>query len=65
MELRLKENKDGSKQTRIRISTAECREDNILRTFSELLYRAGTLEKESSRFKYFIVDGDLLNKKRG
>lgn len=67
MELQLIENKDGSKQTRIKVSIKEWNADPWLRGRFEAFIKLGELklERESSRYKYFIADGDLLNRKRG
>ena len=65
MELQLIEKKDGSKQTRIKVSHKELRTDRVLWLMIEGFKKRGELklEKESSRYKYFIADGDLLNEK--
>lgn len=65
MELQLIENKDGSKQTRIKVSHKELRTDRVLWLMIEEFKKRGglILEKESSRYKYFIADGDLLNER--
>lgn len=48
----------GKRKTRVRISLKEWKENpRIQKMFREL-----TPVKESTRYKYFIIDGDLLNK---
>lgn len=61
MELQLIENKDGSRQTRIKVSIKEWNTDPWLR---KNLTQLAKFEKESSRYKYFIADGDLLNRNK-
>lgn len=60
MELQLieKENK-----TRIKISQKEWRTDRVLWLMINQFMKLGGIkfEKESSRYKYFLADGDLLN----
>lgn len=63
MELQLIENKDGSKQTRIKVSIKEWNTDHWLRGILTQLDKF-KFEKESKLYKYFIVDGDLLNRNK-
>ena len=60
MELSLLEKE---KKTRIKISQKEWRTDKVLQAMIEVFVDKKILkvEKESSRYKYFISDGDLLN----
>lgn len=60
MELMLLEKE---KKTRIKISQKEWRTDKVLQAMMEVFVDKKILkfERESSRYKYFISDGDLLN----
>lgn len=63
MELMLLEKE---KKTRIKISQKEWRTDKVLQAMIEVFVEQKILkfERESSRYKYFISDGDLLNRIR-
>lgn len=51
----------GNDKTRIKVSVKELKNDKWLQSVLGLLKPY----KENSRYKYFIVDGDLLNKRKG
>lgn len=57
MTVELIKGKDKTIKTRVRIGLKEWKENpRIQKMFREL-----TPVKESTRYKYFIIDGDLLN----
>lgn len=47
-------------KTRIKVSLKELENDKVLEKLLEL---GATLEKESTRYKYYLADGNLLNRK--
>ena len=47
-------------KTRIKVSLKELENDKVL---EKLLGLGATLEKESTRYKYYLADGNLLNRK--
>lgn len=51
---------EKTRQTRIKISTAEWKRNSWLRKTFEGLKP----ENQNSRYIYFVVDGDLLNQKK-
>lgn len=57
MEMSLIEKAGKPRQTRIKISTAEWNRNSWLRKMFDGL----NPQKETSKYKYFVVEGDLLN----
>lgn len=47
-------------KTRIKVSLKELENDKVLEKLLEL---GATLEKESTRYKYYLADENLLNRK--
>lgn len=47
-------------KTRIKVSLKELENDKVL---GKLLELGATLEKESTRYKYYLADGNLLERK--
>lgn len=58
MTVELIKGKDKTIKTRVRISLKEWKENHRI----QKMFRELTPVKESTRYKYFIIDGDLLNK---
>lgn len=58
---------EKEKKTRIKVSQKEWKTNKGLQAMIEVFVDEKLLkfERESSRYKYFISDGDLLNRIRG
>lgn len=57
-------NKNGTSKTRVKLTK---KENKIIEKDIDLYLKAfnGKFEKETARYFYYILDGDLINRKNG